>query len=90
MNLRIAVYFAGGGLQNLRFDALGQSQHVDGAVHAGLGRLHRIELVVNGRRRACQVINFVDLDIERKGDVVPDQLEVGIAEQMRDIALAFR
>ena len=63
MDLRIAVHLGGRGLKNPRLHPLGQAQHVDRAVHAGLGRLHRIELVVHRRGRAGQV---VDLDRPRR------------------------
>ena len=59
----------------LRAGALGQPEHVDRAVHAGLGRLHRVVLVVDRRGRAGEVVDLVDLDVERKGDVVAQQLE---------------
>ena len=73
-----------------RLQPLGQPEHVDRAVHAGLGRLHRIELVVDRRGRAGEVVDLVDLDVERKGHVVAHQLEARIAEQVRDVALARR
>jgi hypothetical protein len=66
---------------------LGQAQHVDGAVHAGLGGLHRVELVVDRRGRAGQVVDLVDLHVEREGDVVAHQLEVRVAEQVDDVVL---
>src|SRR4029077_15366920 len=39
---RITIDFAGGGLENPGAQALCQSQHVDCAVHRGLGRLYGI------------------------------------------------
>ncbi len=57
-------------------------------MHAGLGRLHGVELVVDGRGRAGQVVDLVDLDVERKADVVAHQLEVRVIEQVRDVAPA--
>jgi hypothetical protein len=33
-----------------------------------------------------EVVDSIDLDIQREGDVVPQQLEVGAAEQMGDVA----
>ena len=54
-------------------------------MHVGLHRLHRIELVVDRRGRAGEVVDLVDLDVEREGDVVPDQLEARIVEQMQDV-----
>ena len=79
MDAGIAVHFGGRRLEDFRAHALGQAQHVDRAVHAGLGRLHRIALVVNRRRRTGEIVDLVDLDIERKGHVVADQLEALVA-----------
>ena len=72
------------------FSALGQAQHVDRAVDAGLGGLHRVVLVVHGARRAGQVEDAVDLDVERERHVVAHQLEVLVAHQVADVALATR
>ena len=44
MHLRVAVDFAGRGLQDPGFDALGQTEHVDRAMHADLGSRHRVKL----------------------------------------------
>ena len=41
----------------------------------GLGGLHRIVLVMYGRSRTGQIVDLVDLDIQRPSDIVPDQLE---------------
>ena len=48
VDLGVAVHLAGRGLEDLGPHPLGQAEHVDGAVHAGLGGLHRIMLVVDG------------------------------------------
>src|SRR5690606_39184791 len=45
----IAVDLAGRSLENAAAEPLCEAEHVDGPVHAGLGRLHGIVLVVNGR-----------------------------------------
>ena len=50
-----------------------------------LGRLHRIILVVDWGRRTGQVVNGIDLDIERKSDVVAHQFKIRIANQVADI-----
>ena len=47
-------------------------------------------LIVDRRRRTGQVVNLIHLDIERKGDVMPDQLKVMLLEQMRDVAFIAR
>jgi hypothetical protein len=86
VHLRVAVDLAGRGLQDLGLHALGQAEHVDGTVHAGLGGLHRVVLVVHRRGRAGEVVDLVDLDVERKGHVVAQQLEARMADQVLDVA----
>ena len=54
-------------------------------MYAGFRRLHRIVLVVDRRRRARKIVDFVDLDIERKRDVMSHQFEARIIRQMRDV-----
>ena len=85
MDVRIAVDFAGRGLEDLGFDALREPQHVDRAVHAGLERLHRIELIVNRRGRAGQIVDFVDLDIKTHRDVVAHDFEARVGQEMLDV-----
>ena len=46
---------------------------------AGLGRLHRVVLVMHRRGRAGQIVDLVDLDVERERHVVPDELEARMA-----------
>jgi hypothetical protein len=72
-------------LQDFRLHALGQAEHVDGAVHAGLGRLHRIALIVDARGRTGEVIDLVDFEIDREGHVVADQFEALVVEQVLDV-----
>ena len=88
MDFRVAVDFGSRGLQDARLDALGKPQHVDCAMHGGLGRLHRVELVVDRRGRAREVVDLVDFDVERKRDVVAHQLEVGVGGEVREVLLA--
>ena len=59
-------------------------------MHAGLGRLHRVVLVVHRRGRAGEVVDLVDLDVERERHVVADQLEMLVVEQMLDVAAGCR
>src|ERR1700683_5023879 len=42
MNRGIAINFAGRRLKNATLKAFGEAEHVDGAVHRSLCRLHRI------------------------------------------------
>ena len=85
MDFGVAINLAGGGLKDLRAGALGQPQHVDRAMHAGLGGLHRIVLIVNRGGWAGQVVDLIHLDIERKGHIVAHQLEVRVIQQVQDV-----
>ena len=85
MLARVAVDLARRRLEHLRPGPLGEPQHVDRPVHRGLRRLHRIELVVDRARRTREVVDLVDLDVERKGHVVPHQLEARRVEQVRHV-----
>jgi hypothetical protein len=76
------VDVAGRGLEDLGARALGQAQHVDGAMHASFGRLHGIVLAVDRRGRAGKVVDLVDLDIERERHVVAHQLEARIGQAL--------
>jgi hypothetical protein len=51
-----------------------------------LGGLHWIMLVVNRRGRTGEIVDLVDLHIERKRNVVPHQVEVLVIEEMLDVA----
>jgi hypothetical protein len=86
MLVRVAIDLAGRRLQDLGADPLRQTKHVDGAVHARLRGLHGVVLVVDRRSRAGEIVDFVDLDIERKGNVVADRLEVGMTQQVGNVA----
>ena len=56
-------------------------------MHARLYRLHRVELVVDGRGGAGQVVDFVHLDEQRERDVVADDFEAGVGEEVFDVLL---
>ena len=85
VHLGIAVYLAGGCLEYLGPSALGQSQHVDGSMHAGLGGHDRVELIVDGRGRAGQVVYFVDFHVQRECYVVSHDFEIRVVQQVSDI-----
>jgi hypothetical protein len=54
---------------------------------AGLGRLNWIELVIDRGRRARQIEDLIDLDIQWKGDVVAHDLEVRMPRGARRFIL---
>jgi hypothetical protein len=51
-------------------------------VNAGLGRLHRVELVVDGARGASEVVDLIRLDIQRERHIVAEELEALVADQV--------
>ncbi len=61
-------------------EALREPQHVDRAVYAGFCRLHGIVLIVNRRGRASEIVDLIDLDVQRKGHVVTHQLEARMSQ----------
>ena len=87
VDFRIAVNFAGGGLQDFGFSAFGQPQHIDGTVYAGFGGLYGVVLIVDGRGRTGQIVDFIYFDIQGKSDVVAQQFKMGIIEQMLQVVL---
>ena len=87
MDRGIAIDLAGRGLEDPALEALGEPQHVDGAMDRGLGRLHRVVLVVNGRCRTGEIVDLVHLHVERKADVVAQELETRMVVKMVDVAL---
>jgi hypothetical protein len=87
VNFRIAVDFGGRGLKDFRVHALGEAQYVDRTVDARLRRLHRVELIVDGRGRAGEVVDLVYLDIEREGDVMAHQFETRLLQEVGDVVL---
>jgi hypothetical protein len=85
MNIRVAVNFRSRSLKDLRFHALCEPNHVYRAMNAGLGRLHRVPLVMYRGRRTGEVIDFIDLNVERERDVVAHQLEMLVIEKMLNV-----
>ena len=86
MHIWIAVDLAGRGLQHPRLQPLGKAEHVDGAHHTGLGRVHGIVLIVDRRGRAGEIVDLVDLDIERERHVMAHDLEFAVVEQLSTFA----
>ena len=90
MHLGVAVDLARRGVEDPRLHPLGEAEHVDRAHDRGLGRLDRVVLVVARRRGAGEVVDLIDLEHDRLGHVVADQLEVAPAEQVGDVRLLAR
>ena len=90
MDMRVAIHFRCRGLENLSLQALGKTQHIDCPVHASLRCLYGVMLVMDRRSWASQIVNLVDLHIERERDIVPDHLEIRVIEQRNDILARAR
>jgi len=90
MNGWVSVHFGSGCLKDFGLETFRQPQHVDRAVDIDFGRLNRIVLIMNGRGRTGQVIDFVHLDVEGKGDVVSEKFKIGVIEEMDDIPFGSR
>ena len=73
-------------MKDLRLHALGEAEHVDRTDDARLRRLDRIELVVDGRGRAGEIVDLVDLDLKGEGHIVAHQLEIAVFEKRRNVA----
>ena len=54
-------------------------------MHAGLGGLHRIVLIVDWRCRTSEIVDLIDLHIERERHVVTDQFETFVIKQRFDV-----
>ncbi len=70
MHFRVAIHLGRGCLQDAGAHALGQAQHVDGAMDAGLGGLDGVVLVVHWRRRAGEVVDLIHLYVKGERYVV--------------------
>ena len=78
VNCWIAVNFACRCLEDARFHPLCQPQHVNRPQYARLCRFDRVVLVVDRAGRTGEVVDPVDLDHKRVGDVVADQFKTGV------------
>ena len=85
MHFWVAIDFACGCLEYLRVDSFRQAQHVDGTMHAGLGGLDRVMLIMYGAGRASQVIDLVNLNIKREGDVMAHHFKIRVVHQVGNV-----
>jgi hypothetical protein len=87
VNDRITIDLTCAGLENPGTNTLGESQHIDCAVHAGFRGLDGIVLVMDWASRTSQVVNLVDFNVQGEGDVMANQFKIWMIQQMRDIFL---
>ena len=88
MDFRIAIDLACRCLEYPRPGAFRQAQHIDRAMNRRLDGLHGVRLVVNRARGAGQIVDAVDLEEEREGHIMPDDLEMRIVQQVKDVGFA--
>ena len=87
MHLWITIDFAGAGLQNPGTAPLGHPQDIDGPHDRCFHRLDRIVLIVPRCCRTSQVVDLIDLQIDRQSNIVANELEIGFPKQVKDIGL---
>jgi len=59
-------------------------------MHTRLGGLHGVMLVMNWARWAGKVVDLIHFHIEREGDIVSHQFEVGSPQKVGNISLTAR
>jgi len=67
-----------------------EPEHVHRPQEARLDRLDRVVLVVDGAGGASQVVDLVDFEQDLLDDIVPDELKVGLADQVGDVFFGAR
>jgi hypothetical protein len=90
MSRGITINLACRSLQNSTFQTLGETQHIYRAVYRRFCGLHRIVLVLDRRRGASQVVDFVDFDVQGKGDIVAHKFKARVGVQMSDVVFGSR
>jgi hypothetical protein len=85
MDLRIAIDLGCRCLKDPGSGSACKIEHVDRSIDAGPGRLDRNALIVDGRGRAGEIEDLIRFDFERHGNVVPEKLEIWIAQKVTDV-----
>ena len=83
----VTVNLACASLKYSRLKPLRKTQHVNSTMHARFGGLHGIMLVVDWTCGTGQIVDLVYLDIQRKRDVVADELKTRMCEPVLNVAL---
>ena len=74
-------------LEDAGFGPSRQFQHMGDAKHVRLNGADRVELIMDRRRGAGEIVNLIDLQIDRMNDVVPDRFKPGMIEERTDVLL---
>src|SRR4029079_8945618 len=86
MHRRITIDLRCRSLQDFGTHAFGKAKHVNGAVYRRLRRLHRLILVMNRRCGTCEIVDLIDLEIDRECHVVTDEFEALLANEVLYVA----
>lgn len=84
---RVAIDLRRRGLENGGVLPAGQVQEVEGAEHAGLGRMNAVRLIVGRRGGTGQVVDPVDLEMAGVDDVVRHDAKRPVVAQMGYVGL---
>ena len=85
MLVRVTIDFRSRRLKNSRANPFGQAEHVDGSDYVGFDSLYRVVLVMDGRSRASQIIDLVNLEKDRLNYIMAQQFKAMVIEQMSDV-----
>jgi len=90
MLMRISVDFGSRCLHDFSLEALSKPKHVYGPVYIDFRRLNGVVLVMYGRGWTGKIVNLINFNIERIGNVVPIQFEIRVLKQLHYIAFTSR
>ena len=74
-------------MQDTGLDPFGQTEHIYSPHDIGLDGLDRIELIMDRRCRAGQIVDLIHFQGDGIDEVVSHDLKMGIVSQMKDIFL---
>lgn len=83
----VSVNLTGRRLKDFAVETCGEAQHVDRPMYRRLSGLNRIVLVIFGRRRTGQIVDFIDFDTQGKRYIMPQKFEPWVIAQVLDIGL---
>jgi hypothetical protein len=87
MDSRVPIDLARTGKKDASTRSLGEPEHVDGSMDTRLRGLHGISLVMDRGSGAGEVVNLIDLYVERECHVVPKDFEARVGQEMGDVVL---
>ena len=88
MDLRIAIDLACRSLEDTSTAAPRHSKRIDRTEDRSLNRRDGVVLIMNGACRAGEIVDPIDLKIDRLLDIMPNELEAGIIDEVADTFFA--